>query len=434
MLKQVPIEKIKTIEELLTPISSEEPCGPYLKRDPAISRLKDLRKLDSGTDGGVWKVKAKEEDEDGEEKLNESITLSEEFLTKQSKDLWVAVYYTEALFKEYGYMGLAHGLNLIEGLCDRYWEQVHPGMDEVQGPIRLTTLRLLSSVLEEKLNTVPIVESGDKSYTVFDITKTKSPTKVKNNIIVELTKENKDELNAFKSALEDSIKDVDSIDQRGADLDITLESTDAPSFRAQLEKLEMVLGLVKSALDPKEAKMAAGDADTEEGEQSPGTSNTTGTSVTTPGLNLSGNPIKSIQDAYKMIEKINEYLLEHDSHSPCPYLIRRAADWRKKGVYELYADIFASISRPEELFSLLAIQPKPDPAAVLPPQSAAPAGGGALPPASPAPSASPYGAPAANPYGSPAGGSNPYGGAGGANPYGGGSGGGYNPYGSGGGY
>lgn len=440
----MPLNDVQTIEELLKPITPEEPCGPYLKRDPAISRLKDLRKLNE-VESGIWKVK-REETEADVVKINDSITISEDFLTTQSKDLWVAVYYTEALLKEYGFFGLSHGLQLIESLCDKYWEQLHPGIDEIQGPMRLTTFRLLDNILESKLNITPIVLNGEKSYTAFDVSKKvkgHEPTKVKNEIILSLSKESPENLASFQTAIDSCLQNILSIDARAADLDILLESTEAPSFRSEIESLELILSLIKSAQNPSAVNTNTSsnasansqiengnfdsviDVDGIEGDTS---------QMSNQALNFPNNPIKSIHDAYSMIEKINEYLVKHDTHSPCPALIRRALEWRKKDMYELYADIFASISRPEELFALLAIKPRPQD---QPSPQAGPQPQAGTPPANPQ---APY-PPAANPgYGSPYGGgaapgtdyANPYGStdpaAGGTgSPYGG-----YNPYGSGG--
>ena len=79
MLNLIPESEIKTIDELLTPIATENPAGPYLKRDPALSRLKELRAIVLDTSSGLWKTKGKQGDS-----VTESMQLAEDFLKNQN--------------------------------------------------------------------------------------------------------------------------------------------------------------------------------------------------------------------------------------------------------------------------------------------------------------------------------------------------------------
>ena len=58
------------------------------------------------------------------------LTLGQQILTEQSKDLEVAAWLTEALVRLHGMAGLQAGAELIAGLCDRFWVHCHPLPDE----------------------------------------------------------------------------------------------------------------------------------------------------------------------------------------------------------------------------------------------------------------------------------------------------------------
>lgn len=458
MLNIIPAFEVKSIEDLLKPISEESPCGPYLKRDPVINRLKELRVIVADISSGLWKTKAKQGDT-----VAESIKIAEEFLATTSKDLFAATYYTEALIKKYGFFGLEHGLSVIYGLCEIYWEKFNPDLTEDQAPMRMTAFKLLNTILSDRLALIPIITTADnKSWTVYDILKKEKghePTKIKNQIIAELSRESHESLNEFKEKIQNSIKIFDTLANRTHDLDLLLHTEEGPNFTKHNESLGIVLDLINAALNPTASDAAKADiaADTITTTEQRSDTQVLGMTDNTLGsikTDLSGNPLKSIQDAYQMIDKINEFLLKNDTHSPCPALIKRAIEWRKKDIYELYADIFSSISRPEELFTLLAIKPKPQPPA--PPAVTGQPGGG-IPPSpyssSPAPGGgfgggggyppsgvdqfggayppSPYGGNSGSPYGggdlggggyppSTPGGYPPPSGGGGYNPYGGG--------------
>ena len=50
-------------------------------------------------------------------------------MLERTRDLRVAVYLTRALLNTDGLPGFADGLALLEGLLERYWDQVYPQLD-----------------------------------------------------------------------------------------------------------------------------------------------------------------------------------------------------------------------------------------------------------------------------------------------------------------
>jgi type VI secretion system protein ImpA len=136
--------QIFDVEQLLAPISEEQPTGVELSMSEPqgyFQRIKDAfddaRKLvkekqDRDISGGVdsfgnpWR-------QIPEADWQPILTLGEEILRHQSKDFRVAAWMTEALLRKHHLLGLRDGLRLCLGLCERYWSAIHPGANEEDG-------------------------------------------------------------------------------------------------------------------------------------------------------------------------------------------------------------------------------------------------------------------------------------------------------------
>src|ERR1700681_2778993 len=95
------------LEALLQPISSDEPSGVDLRYRPVTDQIKEARRQEDDLVQGVWKREIKTAD------YVQVLKLSKEALTKQSKDLQIAAWMTEALARREGFAGLRQGLELI---------------------------------------------------------------------------------------------------------------------------------------------------------------------------------------------------------------------------------------------------------------------------------------------------------------------------------
>ena len=100
------------IPTLLLPISAESPCGIDLRYHPLTEKIKEARRQEEDISQGVWKREVKAADH----KL--VLKLTTEGLTRQSKDLQIAAWMTEALANLEGCAGLRQGLDLVRGLLE----------------------------------------------------------------------------------------------------------------------------------------------------------------------------------------------------------------------------------------------------------------------------------------------------------------------------
>lgn len=113
------------LELLLQPVSEDYPSGPPIRFDPIFTEIRLAREEDDPTlPMGVWERPLKRADW----ALIEArckFTLS-----SHAKDLQIAAWLAESWCRQHGMEGLLRGLLLVHGLLARYWETVHPQVDE----------------------------------------------------------------------------------------------------------------------------------------------------------------------------------------------------------------------------------------------------------------------------------------------------------------
>jgi len=146
-------------EALLKPISEAHPCGDDTREDDAPDapyfHLKDLRsqaralerqrQIDGETgDPTQWR------------ELAERIPA---LLAERSKDLELVAWYVEALCREHGFEGLAHGFDLARRMLEQHWDQLHPLPDEEGMTTRMAPLVGLNGGDAEGTLIQPILEA-----------------------------------------------------------------------------------------------------------------------------------------------------------------------------------------------------------------------------------------------------------------------------------
>jgi type VI secretion system protein ImpA len=124
------------LEELLAPIEGDTPAGPELRSSNEFAAI-ERAFLDADQPALISPTGVAEEE--GEE-FELVVELATDFLQNQSKDLKVAVLLAVSLLRVEGFSGLATGLELIKGLLEQFWDDLHPGI-----PSRAPTLDWMGS-------------------------------------------------------------------------------------------------------------------------------------------------------------------------------------------------------------------------------------------------------------------------------------------------
>ena len=151
------------LNTLLDPISEAAPCGEDLLFSADFDAIQHARRFeDPSLDQGEWITEIKEAD------WPFVIERSCALLETQTKDLRLAVWLTEALAIEEGVSGLTQGYILLAGLCEKYWDTVHPLPEGDDTEYRLGNVAWLVGRTGDLLRAMPLTSSQGSAYSTID--------------------------------------------------------------------------------------------------------------------------------------------------------------------------------------------------------------------------------------------------------------------------
>jgi type VI secretion system protein ImpA len=353
------------IEELLSPITPEKPCGEYLRRHEFMIKLKALRSqlIENNEDHGIWAKKNNDLP-----KWEDVSELCEEILTKYSKDLQVLAYYSEAKLKIESFLGLAKSLSLFLNICQNYWSEVFPLFDEENLELRFSAFQWLQSNLPILIRGAPLTKEipSGVSYPVswfwyeseINIGVSES-LNAKNFLINSLEKENDESIFNLISSFQSILDSLNTLENDFISI-FSHNDGDEITFSGTLSLCEEILSFVKPIyLKRVDSKLVLHeDLSFENNEKMESNATSFKENENKKSMHYqdySGGEFSSCDEAYQLISKANQFLLLNDPHSPSPYLIRRALEWRKKSLYGVLMELFTTTSKPQEIFTLLGL-------------------------------------------------------------------------------
>jgi type VI secretion system protein ImpA len=340
------------LEKLLAPLSDDAPTGVDLRatsEDATFASIEELRReLDPALDDGGGK----------DPHWPGVVRACESALTTKSKDLQLAAWLTEGLTRTEGLPGLHHGLRLVHGLIEKYWDRLHPGLDEGQVvlPVRARPLSWLSSPkgLLASIRRVPLLgDSRDRAEwlhwdhkiqaELVDATSATSAERHEEMIAAGMC--TTDRWRAAQSvtpldrvrglvdqlrALEDEVLRLDQL------CESKFGSDETPSF-LELRGLLIDLRDYFQALLPSES--AAADA----------------ASGVAAAAGPSG-PLGSRQDALKKLSEVADFFRRTEPHSPVSHLVERAVRWGHMTFEEVMRDVVKSDDALSQIWETLGIR------------------------------------------------------------------------------
>jgi type VI secretion system protein ImpA len=154
-------------DDLLDPISADQPAGVDLRWTPEWDRIKEARRADDALETGQWAKKDRKVADWGAAQ-----ELAMTLLRERSKDLQLAMWLTEANIKLHGFAGLRDGLRLARELIVRYWDSgLYPPIED--GPEdRARPLEWLNhDTLVDSITAIPITLRTDqgRDYNFFEL-------------------------------------------------------------------------------------------------------------------------------------------------------------------------------------------------------------------------------------------------------------------------
>ena len=356
-------------DTLLEPISSEQPCGADLSFSREFDAIQEARRFDDPTLAqGDWIAAIKDAD------WQAAATLCMSLLRERSKDLRLAVWLAEALTKTQGFAGLADGAHVVRGLCERYWDEVHPRPEEGDSELRVGNLAWFLDRIVQLVREVPLIDHGGRRYTAIDHEAGRAWAMAleRNPALAQSVDQNAPEritVTMFEAARRATpiafyvrlVEDADAADRSLAQLEAAIDARlgkDGPSFARAKKALADVVELVR--------RLARASGALAADESAAGALvNMDATAERSSGAFAS--QIATRQDAVAQLRAIAEFFRRTEPHSPVAYLADKAAEWSAMPLHVWLRSVLKDGNEKAHLEELLGLKheagPDPEPQA-----------------------------------------------------------------------
>jgi type VI secretion system protein ImpA len=360
-------------DQLLSPISADQPAGAELRYEAVYDQLRDLRREDDATlPQGVWKSEQKKADW----RAVESLCL--ETLKTKSKDLQIAAWLLEAWVHLYGFEGAAQGFRLMNSLCAGFWDNLHPTIEGDDADFRIAPLVWLNRKLPTDLKLLPLTApqgDGIPACTLADW-ETAAPSAGSQNKSSqapgparEMTLARFRESAARTPApqlgmVADCIRGM--LHQCGElegllDRKLGRESPGFPSIRGVGDT---ALALIEALLherpndQPAESTEAAGPSQSDESKSDQSTPDQSkAESAEESSALYASSRIRTRSEAYRWLGEAADFLERTEPHSPSSYLVRRAITWGSMSLQELLGELVRNPGELTEIYRMLNVRP-----------------------------------------------------------------------------
>lgn len=362
-------EAVINFEELLAPISEEQPTGsdfhanvtydsPLQKTadryDECNSRERKLRSfpLDSTGEAEIPEGELIPDRPDWDTVTEHAI----DALKNHTKDLWLATYLVQGLCRTHGFAGMRDGFQLIRELAETYWDDIYPRPDDYDREdfdlhTAVTRINSLNDSFADDIDRIPIVQRGSgRGITVADYrdatsSKVSEPWITRGEIESAANAIDSDQL---RNLLEDATQALAEFEKMNDALDAKLEADDFSG------------GLAGSNITE-----AIGEAITrlqyfigeEEVIEETGEDNTAATEGGSGGGGAISGSIQNRNDAFNLIRRTAEYFERAEPHSPVSHLLREALTWRTMSFADLMKRLVEDESALDSLFKRTGVQP-----------------------------------------------------------------------------
>lgn len=341
------------LDQLLAPIAPNKPAGADLRYDPVYDRIRNLRREeDSKLPQGVWETDRKRAD------WNAVASECLEVLEIKSKDLQVAAWLSEAWVHLHGFAGAAEGFRLMHAMCDAFWSDLYPQIQDGDAEFRIGPIVWLNDRLPVTLKLIPLTapESPDvrvcsfADYEKASQAETKRAPDTKTDAVTFAQFHQSAMLTPFRQ-LSATLGHIQNLLQSCRELDNLLDGKlgrEAPGLVPIRVVAEAAAGMVASLLRDR--------GDQIQEESLPGQSVFAPLALHLPEepyLPTSGGQIRTRADAYQLLAEAADFLSRTEPHSPTPYLIRRAIAWGSMSLEQLLPDLVSNRSDLSEIYRLL---------------------------------------------------------------------------------
>ena len=364
------------IEPLLSPISSDQPCGQDLSFSNEFHTIKIAKTQDDPLlDQGDWVAEPKQADWHFVEQK------SIELLTGKSKDLRLLGWLLEAWSNLYGFEGTAKALELMHRTLNEYWTQLHPEIEEEDLDQRLGLLQGSINHLIPLIKQVAIV-----NVPAFSLSDYEALLRQKNHLLKQVESYTDDAnssqiLEQFEQSLFNTSKSFQYQNYQHfsailAEWSVlksvldTLMGLDAPSFAAIDTQLENIHTSLK--------KLYKTDVFTKPVMATQTSESSAAATITTQALSFTQHkeqeidmntvhPSKGFQvqpqnhlanreQAMRVLQEISDYFQANEPHSPVSYMLQKTIKWSQMPLHEWLNQVIKNENPLHNVQELLGVQ------------------------------------------------------------------------------
>lgn len=333
-----PKPAVINIDAMLAPISEESPSGEYLRYSGLYDEISEARRADDVLNQGEWQTDFKVAD------FRKVIELASAAIEKDSKDLQIAAWLSEALVKEHGFVGLRDCLRMMIGLQENFWDTCHPVIDEGDMEGRANAIAWMEAQAAFAIKQAKITGYNGYSFIDFEDSKTfdipdslesldTAEQQKYNELRAQAERENRVTANKWRAELQQTRRafceelnfligecwtaynDLNRVIEEKFDLN------QAPATNNLKKALDDVHSLVKKILEEK--RLEEPDAEPEVAEETVADDGT----VVVKGPAVATGAIQSRQDALKRLNDVADWFKKNEPHSPISYIVGRAVKW-----------------------------------------------------------------------------------------------------------
>ncbi|SFO46401.1 type VI secretion system protein TssA [Sphingomonas sp. OK281] len=297
-----------TVEDLLEPVSDDAPAGADLSYDAERQRIEEAFEVASVADDVSETVD-----------WRDTVGLIEA-QSRRTKDVWLAVYLARAGTKTGSLETVETGCAMLAGLFDRYWDSVHPTLDEYgiqgrKGPCE--SLTRIAEFLGPLQRTVLVTHPRLGSYSGEDFARFARDG------------DSAEGYGLFRAALNDTPLDVleavlgrlDGIEAsiRRADSVLTREAAAVDQTGTNFTPTFEALAAIRRAVAPHAGVDEPIVADAAE---------IATDDVGAPSTKGGGaGRVESREDVMRALDAISDYYQRREPSSPIPVALRRVRGW-----------------------------------------------------------------------------------------------------------
>lgn len=318
------------VEELLSPLSDDAPCGPDLEYDPAFLALEEASRGKPEQQFGDTVIPAEQPDW-------RAVFEQARALAERTRDLRVAVLLARAGARQHGVTAYASALALIAGLLERHWEHAYPLLDADDNNDPTMRLNALAPLVDPSFGLADLraapVGGGRSQLTVRQIELAAGKAQPGSSESVPSPEGVQQALKDAEGQTPGTLAALKQTGDEMARIEAVLIDKVGGSQGPELRPLRVLAQCLSSAAA--QAVAAEGEAAAESANAAGGDAGT----AATGGSAVAVGALRSREDVSRTLDRVCEWIERNEPSNPAPLLIRRAQRLMGKNFMDIIRDL-----------------------------------------------------------------------------------------------